>query len=273
MNCRAWFAVVFLAFITLPDGIHAEPTPVPQGLRCLKAAYPKHICTVSTNILTWCDGTRMIYRPTRPGWQEKHFEARLNHASLADQMSQPYPMGAVWNPPPSINADPGRFRHDPFFKKMYGRTAKEVWRKTAKVRWFGKRGKGTSLRVTTVNGVHHKLQAISDALERLPKKLRSIASVSAGAYRWRKVRGTPRLSAHSYAIAIDIGVKHSNYWKWQRRTKNKLIKYRNRIPREIVQIFEKHGFIWGGKWYHFDTMHFEYRPELLIKGCTGRDGR
>ena len=38
--------------------------------------------------------------------------------------------------------------------------------------------------------------------------------------------------------------------------------YKNEIPREIVDIFEKHGFIWGGKWYHYDTMHFEYRPEL-----------
>ncbi|MGC1959145.1 MAG: M15 family metallopeptidase, partial [Pseudolabrys sp.] len=38
---------------------------------------------------------------------------------------------------------------------------------------------------------------------------------------------------------------------------------RNRIPIEIVRIFEKQGFIWGGYWYHFDTMHFEYRPELL----------
>jgi peptidoglycan LD-endopeptidase CwlK len=28
-------------------------------------------------------------------------------------------------------------------------------------------------------------------------------------------------------------------------------------------VFEKHGFIWGAKWYHYDTMHFEYRPELL----------
>ena len=37
----------------------------------------------------------------------------------------------------------------------------------------------------------------------------------------------------------------------------------NRIPYEIVEIFERHGFIWGGRWYHFDTMHFEYRPELL----------
>jgi hypothetical protein len=41
--------------------------------------------------------------------------------------------------------------------------------------------------------------------------------------------------------------------------------YRNRFPYEIVAIFERHGFIWGGKWGHFDTMHFEYRPELLIE--------
>ena len=30
---------------------------------------------------------------------------------------------------------------------------------------------------------------------------------------------------------------------------------------------EKHGFIWGGRWYHYDTMHFEYRPELLVPAC------
>ena len=37
-------------------------------------------------------------------------------------------------------------------------------------------------------------------------------------------------------------------------------------PHKIVEIFERHGFIWGGKWYHYDTMHFEYRPELLPPG-------
>jgi hypothetical protein len=40
------------------------------------------------------------------------------------------------------------------------------------------------------------------------------------------------------------------------------------MPPEIVAIFERHGFIWGGKWRHYDTMHFEYRPELL--GLRGR---
>nr|WP_310556777.1 M15 family metallopeptidase [Flavobacterium sp.] len=35
------------------------------------------------------------------------------------------------------------------------------------------------------------------------------------------------------------------------------------MPQKIVAIFEKYGFIWGGNWTHYDTMHFEYRPELI----------
>ncbi|MCG3705331.1 M15 family metallopeptidase [Aliarcobacter butzleri] len=54
----------------------------------------------------------------------------------------------------------------------------------------------------------------------------------------------------------------SNYWQWDE--KDGKIEYKNKIPLEIVEIFEKYGFIWGGRWYHFDTMHFEYRPELLV---------
>ena len=37
----------------------------------------------------------------------------------------------------------------------------------------------------------------------------------------------------------------------------------DRLSVAIARIFETHGFIWGGAWYHYDTMHFEYRPELL----------
>ena len=35
------------------------------------------------------------------------------------------------------------------------------------------------------------------------------------------------------------------------------------MPQAIVAAFARQGFIWGGAWRHFDTMHFEYRPELL----------
>ena len=40
-------------------------------------------------------------------------------------------------------------------------------------------------------------------------------------------------------------------------------RWRNRFPQAIVDAFEAEGFIWGGRWYHYDTMHFEYRPELF----------
>ncbi len=70
---------------------------------------------------------------------------------------------------------------------------------------------------------------------------------------------------HAYGVAIDINVALSDYWRW---SGGEGAPYRNRIPFEIVEIFERHGFIWGGKWGHFDTMHFEYRPELMPRPLT-----
>ena len=34
-------------------------------------------------------------------------------------------------------------------------------------------------------------------------------------------------------------------------------------PKIVRDIFESEGFIWGGKWTVWDTMHFEYHPELI----------
>ncbi|MBQ2598663.1 MAG: M15 family metallopeptidase, partial [Bacteroidales bacterium] len=68
-----------------------------------------------------------------------------------------------------------------------------------------------------------------------------------------------------FGIAIDINTQYSDYWQWAfpGAGEQDRIGYRNRIPPEIVAIFEQHGFISGTRWYHFDTMHFEFRPELL----------
>ena len=88
----------------------------------------------------------------------------------------------------------------------------------------------------------------------------------AGTFVWRLISGTNRLSMHSYGVAIDINLNLSHYWQWDCRCKdeNVPLSYRNKIAAQVVEIFEKHGFIWGGKWYHYDTMHFEYRRELLL---------
>ena len=86
-----------------------------------------------------------------------------------------------------------------------------------------------------------------------------------GTFNWRKIAGSDRLSMHSFGITIDINTKYTNYWQWDCKCKNEntTLRYKNKIPLKLVQIFEKYGFIWGGNWTHYDTMHFEYRPELL----------
>jgi hypothetical protein len=67
---------------------------------------------------------------------------------------------------------------------------------------------------------------------------------------------------HAWGAAIDINPTLSDYWLWHRPTGHGPAYVRS-IPPEVVGVFERHGFIWGGRWMHFDTMHFEFRPELL----------
>lgn len=100
--------------------------------------------------------------------------------------------------------------------------------------------------------------------------LSSLKSVSG--YVWRIISKSSSRSYHSYGAAFDTlprryGGKQT-YWAWT-RVNNKdwyAVPYENRWhpPQKVVEIFEKHGFIWGGKWNNYDTIHFEYRPELII---------
>jgi D-alanyl-D-alanine carboxypeptidase len=136
-----------------------------------------------------------------------------------------------------------------------------VTKKLVPIVWLPKHG-GTKLMITAVNGVAEKLRAVSVELDQLPESFIKFLTPSAGTYNCRVIAGTTRPSAHGNGIAIDINVAWSDYWR-NARPVDGAYTYKNRIPWEIVEIFEKHGFIWGGKWYHYDTMHFEYRPELL----------
>lgn len=196
--------------------------------------------------------------------QKKTFAQLLQSADLEDQLVQKYPTSSVQKPP-LLNQDPGRFRYELFFRKMYGNTETEVRKNLTEIIWLPKTLK-KKLLVTKVNNVDKQLKAVSDELERHPELLKYVNN-PAGTFSWRVISGTNRLSMHSYGTAIDINLNLSHYWQWDCRCKdeNVPLKYRNLIATKVVEIFEKHGFIWGGKWYHYDTMHFEYRPELLLK--------
>lgn len=233
---------------TLP----VRQTNIPIGLQKLLKAYPDLLDSADENTLYWKDGTAMIYDDGIPN---KTHDEKLENPDLEDQMSQQYTKGADWDEPPAENFEPGRIRYEPFFKKMYGNSSSEVNKNLVSVKWVD----GTSIAFSSVNGAADSLaETAADLLtlgEQYMKYLRNIG----GTFNWRNIAGTNRLSNHSFGSAIDICTKYSNYWKWQGD-----MTYRNQIPIEIAEIFEKHGFIWGGKWYHYDTMHFEYRPELLI---------
>lgn len=227
------------------------------NLARLVAAYPDHLARIDGTDLVWKDGTRMA---TGAGLPARSFDAMLRDASLADQLRQPYTAGRPAGAPPRDHS-PGRLRHTPFFLKMYGdcRRGGAAGRHRSVV-WMP-RTKPQNLPVTTVNDVAARLERVVAGLEGLPDRLKAYLVPSAGTFNCRVVADTGLPSMHAFAAAIDVNVAQSDYWAWARNRGD--IPYRNRIPYEIAEVFEAERFIWGGKWYHYDTMHFEYRPELI----------
>ncbi|MDX9974579.1 MAG: M15 family metallopeptidase [FCB group bacterium] len=254
-----------LAFLwVVMAGLLAAGIESNDSIARLSAAYPSFLVPSNTpNVVQWKDGAETVFDD---GVVKTDFEDLLDRASLKDQMSMPYPAG--WPvAPPAVNADPGRVRHEPFFEKMYGRSEKEVAANLVAVPWSAA-GVGETLEVTRVNGVAEALKRVDADLAALPPDVRRYVAKPAGTFNWRTIAGTTRHSMHSYGAALDFrlpGEKY-RYWRWEKEPGNPTyppgILNDERLG-QIVRIFEKHGFIWGGKWYHFDTMHFEYRPELL----------
>lgn len=246
---RSAAAAALLAALLRGGGALAQQSVLDR----LVAAYPDFLASHDGSAIYWKDGVAMA---VSDGRAEKGFDEKLRHASILDQLELPYPKGPQ-AAPPGPRDDPGRFRNTAFFDKMYGDCAKgEVAGKLVKVAWLPKSG-GGSVMATSVNGVADKLRAVSAELDALAPAVKAHAFPSAGTYNCRVVQDTGTRSMHAWGAAIDLNTKYADYWLWSRGA------YRNRTPAEIVAIFEKHGFIWGGKWGHFDTMHFEYRPELL----------
>jgi hypothetical protein len=120
---------------------------------------------------------------------------------------------------------------------------------------------------------------IAEPLKRVDTEIRKwsgardfISSLgSIDGYSWRPIAGTQRMSYHSWGLAVDIQPRRLDgkaiYWLWEmERNKDWMLvplEKRWNPPPQVIEAFEKEGFIWGGKWQVYDNMHFEYRPELL----------
>jgi hypothetical protein len=88
----------------------------------------------------------------------------------------------------------------------------------------------------------------------------SCISNNSSCYNYRNILGTDKLSDHSVGMAIDINPMQ-NPWitnKYGNLPKGSLYNIEDigTITNEVVNIFKKYGFLWGGKWENPDYQHF-----------------
>lgn len=244
--------------LSLPESFHHDQKLV-AILTALAAAYPKALQALEMGsdqrLLVCLAGQKFIY----DDGIAKTFDERLDHPDIEDIFYQAYPLANPTDRLPK-DFDPGRYRVEALFMALYGDSESAVARNCVVVEFCG-----NSVKFNVRYGAADALRAVSADLTPLlaqKPELRSYVDKLAGTFNWRKVAGTERLSNHSFATAIDLNAQKAAYWRWQSPTQMETFSRRN-WPTEIIETFERHGFIWGGKWWHFDTMHFEYRPEII----------
>jgi hypothetical protein len=238
-----------------------EPA-VPRPLACYQRLYglasEQH---ESRWYLLLPSGQRVLY----DDGQAKDAQTLLDRPDVEDQFATRYLAGRTGplHRESQVDRDPGRVRVTAILAALFPvRVAGAT--QLVRVDWFGARLQVHRRMAPALERVRARIDA---ALAREPS-LRPWLDRPGGGYAYRPIAGTDRLSAHSFGIAIDLDPKRTEYWRWDRDLqKNAQLPFARPVPASLVEAFEAEGFIWGGRWYHYDTMHFEYRPELIDPQC------
>jgi hypothetical protein len=263
-------ALAALALATSGAGAGADCTPVdwlalplPAGgdpvETALETAYPGLDLDRAAGIVRLPSGETVAFAPPRDVAPAE----RLIDATIGDQFVYTYPLGFTLEARRQPFHDPGRLRSDAFFRALYFDSAAETRASLTAVRFEGARV-ATVFRVTQALCVHVQLDAALNEIEALGPAFDIYFTNPGGSFNWRMIAGTTRLSVHSFGIAVDLNTALGGYWRWSGAAEGEAAAYDNKIPEEIVRAFERYGFIWGGKWHHYDGMHFEYRPEMIL---------
>lgn len=269
------------------DYVDPEPLTRPLDgvaqLTALKRAYPEKISTleyrngdwailVQGEWIYWANG-RLLPRKARHHWHlfsrypfypytggpleiprlDEQEETRLRRLLQSRQE----------NPPQRHNAFPGA---------LYGfRTAGDARRTMAVITFMGHRIRVHPMIREPLRRVEEEITITARSDARVSEFFRELLRVEA--FFWRPIAGTQTVSYHGYGVALDLiprsYYRRSAYWRWSEAAGiedwwNIPLERRWIIPQQIVEIFERHGFVWGGRWLFFDAIHFEYRPELFL---------
>jgi hypothetical protein len=244
------FTILALLSATADGGV----SPVPPPLECLASSYRiEPVFEHGDWFAVTPDGTRIPFDDHK----RKSFDERLAAPDVKDIFLIPYRATAI-RPVETVNDDPGRVRVEAILAATYGPDPAAA---QVRVRFLGMPARVHRNIVPALARVAARLEQAKRVDPSLAPFLRRLS----GGFAARTIAGTDRKSAHAFGIAIDLDKSKSDYWRWQ---KSGPPRWRNRIPQAIVDAFEAEGFIWGGRWWHYDTMHFEYRPELVGPTCS-----
>lgn len=236
-------------------------THVKQDLLVLMLAYPEQIVDIEKDnkdfiYIVMKNGKKVLYDDKK----NKSYDEKFFNADLEDTLSDIYPLNMIEKVMDN-NFDPGRIRSYNFLGAVYGENQNDIEKNLKHI--YTRYG---TVMFSTVNNASEELKAALNDIYNIASGKAIIESYVAplsGGYNYRYIQDTGLLSAHAYGISIDLNRNDSDYWKWV--TKEEGSKRIESYPVEIVNAFENHGFIWGGKWSHFDILHFEYRPEIILK--------
>jgi hypothetical protein len=235
-------------------------TTMKQDLLCLMLAYPEYITSIEEKngyiYLLMKSGKKLLYDDK----EVKNPQEKLANPDLQDTLEQMYPLAPIRSIM-ATNFDPGRGRSYGLLSEVYGNSKQAIQSNLIKVN-IGY----NNCQFNTNNKAAYSLKAVMKEVIPLSERNQNVRRCllpSSGTFNYRVISGTNRLSPHSFGIAIDLASDKRDYWKWASKEdgEKRLASY----PSELVKVFENNGFVWGGKWSHFDILHFEYRPEIILK--------
>jgi hypothetical protein len=264
------------------EQVSAEQTRAEQVVKALAQAYPRQIERAEFRNNDWAvllrgkwyyyAGGRMLpenmltnaanyspqpfynYHAELPPWRTPSQEESARLRNMSNTRRQ--------NPP----------RRPPYFFDDLWRAhnRNEAYDRVKTIRFLGNPVTVHFLILENLSLVEEQILSAARTSTQVQTWINNIASLDG--WSWRDIAETQSRSYHSYGLAIDIIPRsyggREAYWIWTSNHRPDWwnISYNERYhpPQAVIKAFETYGFIWGGKWLYYDTIHFEYRPEVLL---------
>jgi hypothetical protein len=263
-------------------GEEVPPSRAEQVMKALAAAYPDRVGPAEFTGGDWAVSVR--------GVRYYYAEGRLLPDELRSRAGEFDPQSfynyvpelPVWKAPAAeeearFRDMTNRRRSNPpkranfFFDALWrAENRDESWERVKSIRFLGR---PVMVHYSILEELSLVEERINGAAKTDPRVRQWISSLNTlEGWNWRNVAETQSRSFHAYGAAIDLLPKSlgglETYWLWaaQRNAAWWAVPYERRFhpPEAVIRAFEDYGFLWGGKWLWFDTMHFEYRPEIFI---------